>query len=135
MLLKSDNATVVVYVNRDKIPCVDTIELWHQCLQWHIHRRAQTLICNFMTNFRSRHLRDKSVNQELFSMINSTLNPLEIDLFATRFYTHLVSWHPVPMAEATDTFLQDWSTFTGYAHLHWCLISRARLDHTWQRWW
>ena len=36
-----------------------------------------------------------------------------------------VSWRPDPMAEVTDAFLQDWATFTGYAHPPWCLISRA----------
>ena len=61
-------------------------------------------------------------------MINSSLSPLEINLFVTRFSTRLsrfVSWHPDPMAEATGAFLQDWSTFTGYAHPPWCLISRV----------
>ena len=61
-------------------------------------------------------------------MINSILGPLEIDQFATRFSTRLprfVSWRPDPMAETTDAFLQDWSTFTGYAHTPWGLISRV----------
>ena len=84
-----------------------------------------------MAEFLSRHLRNRSdwiLNQELFFMINSTLGPLDIDLFATRFSTRFpcfVSWHPDPMAEATDAFLHDLSTFTGYAHPLWCLISRV----------
>ena len=61
-------------------------------------------------------------------MINTRLGPLDIDLFATSFSNRLprfVSWRPDPMAEATDAFLQDWSSYTGYAHPPWCLISRA----------
>ena len=36
-----------------------------------------------------------------------------------------VSWRPDPMAEATDAFLQDWSSYTRYAYPPWCLISRV----------
>ena len=108
-------------------------ELWQWCLQWDIHLRAQHLPgkLNFTADFLSRHLRDRSdwiLDEELFSMINSTLGPLDIDLFATRFSARLpgfVSRRPDPIAEATDAFLQDWSTFTGYAHPPWCLISQV----------
>ena len=88
VLLKSDNATVMAYVNRmggTKSPLLTQLvkDLWHWCLQWHIHLRAQHLHgrLNFTADFLSRHLRDRSdwiLDQVLFSMINSTLGPLEI---------------------------------------------------------
>ena len=96
VMLKLDNATVVVYVNKmggtKSLLLTQLVkDLWHWCPQRHIHLRAQHLPgrLNFTVDFLSHHLRDRSnwiLNRELFSMINSTL---EIDLFATRFSTCL----------------------------------------------
>ena len=69
-------------------------------------------------------------------MMNDSLGPLEVDLFATRFSTRLprfFSWRPDPEVEATDAFLQDWSGFVGYANPPWCLISRVLLKAQAQR--
>ena len=138
VLLKTDNSTVVAYINKmggTKSPILVQLakDLWQWCIQREIHLKAQHLPgkLNFTADFLSRHLRDRSdwiLDMELFSMINRRLGPLEIDLFATRFSTRLprfVSWRPDPMAEATDAFLQDWSAYRAYAHPPWCLIARV----------
>lgn len=103
------------------------------CLQKGIYLKAQHLAGkqNITAYFLSCHLRDSFdwiLNEEIFSMINDKLGPLDIDLFATRFSTYLprfVSWRPDPKAEVTDAFLQDWSAYKGYAHPPWCLISKV----------
>ena len=115
VLLKSDNATVVAYVNKmggTKSPLLTPLvkELWHWCLQRQIHLRAQHLPgrLNFMADFFSCHLWDRSnwiLSQELFSMIIWVPSGLEIDLFATRFSTRLqrfsagvwIQWRKQPM--------------------------------------
>ena len=138
VLLKTDNTTVVAYVNKmggTRSPILVQLakELWEWCLQRRIHVRAQHLPgkLNFNADFLSRHLRDRSdwiLDQEIFNMIDMKLGPLNVDLFATRFSTRLprfVSWRPDPMAEATDAFVQDWTLIRGYAHPPWCLISRV----------
>ena len=138
VLLKTDNTTVVAYINKmggTRSPMLIQLakDLWQWCLKRGIHLRAEHLSgeLNITADFLSRHLRDRTdwvLNPELFAMINSKMGPLDIDLFATRFSTQLqrfVSWRPDPMAEATDAFVQDWCQGMGYAHPPWCLISRV----------
>ena len=36
-----------------------------------------------------------------------------------------ISWCPDPLAEATDTFLQEWKMMQGCVHPPWCLIARV----------
>ena len=93
VLLKTDNTTVVAYVNkiggtRSLILVQPAKELWGWCLQRKIHLKAQHLPekLNFNADFLSRHLRDQSdwiLDQEIFNMIDAKL---DIDLFATRPY-------------------------------------------------
>jgi len=48
----------------------------------------------------------------LFALIQETMKPLKIDLFASHL-THQLSryysWRPDPAAEATEAFTQNWS--------------------------
>ena len=56
------------------------------------------------------------------------MGPLEVDLFASRLTKQLprfFSWRPDPEAEATDAFMQDWTTCRGFANPPWCLIHRC----------
>ena len=138
VLLKTDNTTVVAYVNRmggTKSPllCQLAKELWQWCLSEGIKLKAQHLPGkrNIKADFLSRHLRDRSdwiLDAELFQMIDDKWGPLQVDLFATRFSARLprfYSWRPDPLGEATDAFIQDWSTSLGYANPPWCLIARV----------
>lgn len=74
---------------------------------------------------RDRSDKDWQLNPAIFSKIVALWGPFHVDVFATRLSTLLprfYSWKPEPLAEATDAFLQDWSTLRGYAHPPWCLV-------------
>jgi len=62
---------------------------------------------------------DWMLARSVFLKIYQVLDPLEVDLFASRL-THqlpqLFSWRPDPLAEAVDAFQQDWSKVRGYAN-------------------
>ena len=71
---------------------------------------------------------DWKLNQAVFQRILATMGMMEVDLFASRLSRQLprfYSWRPDPEAEATDAFMQDWSTIRGFANPPWCLISRC----------
>ena len=87
-------------------------------------------VLNQIANYKSRTMidcTDLQLNPAIFRQVNQLFNPLEVDLFASRFTTQLqvyFSWRPDPYATATDVFLQDWSLGKGYANPPWCLIGR-----------
>ena len=86
---------------------------------------------NVTANRMSRSHQDHSdwkLNPYVFNRINLFWGPLQVDLFATRLSTQLLkyySWKPQPIAEAVDTFLQDWTVVRGYTNPPYCLISRC----------
>ena len=62
---------------------------------------------------------DWMLARSAFLKINQVLDPLEVDLFASRLshqLPQLFSWRPDPLAEAVDAFQQDWSKVRGYAN-------------------
>ena len=75
-----------------------------------------------------QYIRDRCnwmLHPQLFSQIKDKMGPLEVEMFACRL-THQLpryfSWRLDPAAEATDTYVQDWSPFRGYAYPPWCLF-------------
>ena len=138
VLLKSDNTTTIAYINhlggtKSRTLVKISKDLWSWCLNKGISLQAQYLPgkLNLSADFMSRHLTDRTdwiLNPSIFSCLNEMWGPLEMDLFAMRFSHQLprfFSWHPDPMAEATDAFSQDWRNVKGYAHPPWCLIARV----------
>ena len=109
------------------------VQMWKWCLDHHIFLTAEHLPGreNQIADEESRVVRDRCdwmMHPNLFSQIRQVMGLLEVDLFASRL-THQLprffSWRPDPLAEATDTFTQDWSQFQGYTNPPWCLILRT----------
>ena len=138
VLLKTDSATAVVYINNQggtasKNLVALTRDLWMWCLERNIHIEAQHLPgeLNCIADWESRHMKDRSdwkLDRQTFVRINRRYGPLEVDLFASRLTKQCpryFSWRPDPFAEATDALLQDWSGLRGYANPPWNLIARV----------
>jgi len=71
---------------------------------------------------------DWMLNPQVFSLVQQTMGPLHIDLFASRLTKQLLifySWRPDPEAQGTDASNQDWSQRRGFANPPWCLIARC----------
>ena len=68
---------------------------------------------------------DWKLDRQTFLRINDRYGPLEVDLFVPRITNQCCryfSWRPDPFAEATDAFLQDWTTMKGFAKPPWNLV-------------
>ena len=137
-MLKIDNTTAVAYINnhggtvsRELVSL--TRDLWMWCLERNIHIQAQHLpgVLNRTADWESRSMRDRSdwkLDQQIFLGIEEHYGPLEVDLFASRLTSQCrryFSWRPDPYAEATDAFLQDWTSMKGFANPPWNLIPRV----------
>ena len=138
VLLKIDNTTAVAYINNQggtvsKTLVTLTRDLWMWCLERNIHIQAQHLpgVLNYRADTESRTLKDRSdwsLDKDTFSKINERYGPIEVDLFASRLTNQCrryFSWRPDPYAEATDAFLQDWSSIRGFANPPWNMIPRV----------
>ena len=138
VLLLLDNQTAVAYINNlgGTVSAYATKlarDLWMWCLRRDILLTAQYLPGkeNVKADTESRVMRDRSdwmLNPLIFQRILSHFPYLEVDLFATRLTYQLprfYSWRPDPLAEATDAFLQDWSSMRGFANPPWNLIGRV----------
>lgn len=134
-LLKIDNTSAVAYINNhggtvSKKLVSLTRDLWMWCLKRNIHIQAQHVpgALNHIADMELRSMKDRSdwmLDQRTFANINKRYGPLEVDLFASRLTNqcpHYFSWRPDPSAEATDAFLQDWTTVKGFANPPWNLI-------------
>ena len=139
ILLKIDNTTAVAYIKKQggtisKDLIVLTRDPWMWCLERNIHIQAQYLpgVMNQVADRESRSMKDRSdwkLDLSIFLKINKRYGPVEVDLFATRLTNpcrRYFSWRPDPFAEATDTFLQDWTTVKGFANPPWNLVQRVR---------
>ena len=138
MLLKIDNTTAVAYINNQGGTVSEelvhlTRDLWMWCLERNIHIHAQYLPghLNTVADRESRSMKHRSywkLDVQIFNRIHQLFGPLEVDLFASGL-THqcqcYFSWRPDPFAEATDTFLQDWTGMLGFANSSWNLISNV----------
>ena len=137
MLLKSNNVTTVAYINhlggtKSKILANISKNIWLWCLQRGITLKAQhlpgkeNLKADFISPFEGQNR--LGPQPSLVQPHQSDMDPLLVDLFATRFSHQLprfFGWHPDPEVEATDAFLQDWRNLQAYAHPPWCLITRV----------
>ena len=91
---------------------------------------SPTHTSNMVADTESRTMRDRTdwkLSPAIFNRINHIFGPLEVDLFASRLtyqLIHYFSWRLDPLAEATDTFQQNWASLKGFANLPWCLIGR-----------
>ena len=140
VLMKIDNTTAVAYINNQggtvsKELISLTRDLWMWCLERNIHIQAQYLpgVLNQAADRESRSMKDRSdwsLDHSTFQKINRLYGPLEVDIFASRLTNQCrcyFSWRPDPFAEATDVFLQDWTTIKGFANPLWNLIPRVLL--------
>ena len=89
-----------------------TRDLWHWALE-DISLTAQHIpgVFNTVADRMERDRSDWMLAPQVFQKINSTLGPLEIDLFASRLTFQLpwfFSWRPDPQTAAVDAFQQDW---------------------------
>ena len=138
ILLRSDNSTVVAYVNhlggtKSRILSDIVRELWQWCLDRGTTITAQHLpgLENVRADFMSRHLSDRTdwrLNPRLFNLLNQLWGPFTVDLFATRLSRQLpkfYSWRPDPESAGTNALIQDWRDSIGYAHPPWCLVGRV----------
>ena len=133
-----DNQTAVAYVNNmgGTVFTQATLiarELWMWYLQRDISLSAQYLPGkdNTIADQESREMKDRSdwlLNREVFRKILCHFPHLNMDLFASRLTYQLprfFSWRPDPVAEATDSFQQNWKSLSGYANPPWNLVGRV----------
>ena len=135
VLLQLDNSTAVAYINNlggtiSPVLTALTRDLWLWALEKDISLTAQHIpgVSNTVADRMERDRSDWMLAPQVFQKINSTLGPLEIDLFASRLTFQLpwfFSWRPDPQAVAVDAFQQDWSLLRGYANPPWCLVGRV----------
>ena len=137
VLLKIDNTTVVAYINNQggtvsKELIALTKNIWMWCLERRIHIQAKHLpgAMNTKADLESRAQKDRSdwkLDHQTFLRINAIYRSLGVDLFASRLTNQCpryFTWRPDQYAEATDAFLQDWSSIKRYANPLWNLITR-----------
>ena len=118
-------------ISKDLI--VLTRDLWMWCLERNIHFQAQYLpgVMSKVADMESRSMKDRSVwklDHTIFLQINKRYGPVEVDLFATRLTNQCrryFSWWPDPFVEATEAFLQDWTTVKDFANPPWNLVQRV----------
>ena len=134
VLLRIDNTTMVAYINNfgktiSRELIVLARNLWMWCLERNIHIITQHLpgVLNQIADYKSRTMidcTDWQLNPAIFRQVNQLFNPLEVDLFASRFTTQLqvyFSWQSVHMPRQQ----MHWSFGEGYANPPWCLIVRV----------
>ena len=135
ILVRTDNVSARAYINHfggtHLWPMNHlAIQIWKWCIDRKIFLTAEHLpgIMNQVADEESRTVRDRCdwmIHPHLFAQIERKMEPLEMDMFASRL-THQLpryfSWRPDPAEEATDAFSQDWSQFQGYADPLWCLL-------------
>lgn len=136
--LLMDNTSAVFYINKmggTKSPILAqlALDLWHWSLQHNLVLEAQHIpgVLNVRADRESRILVDHNdwqLSKVVFSLINQTWRPLDLDLFPTRLSAQLprfISWRQDPRAGAFDAFSQDWSKVTGYAFSPFALVGRC----------
>ena len=129
--MKIDNTTAVAYINNQggtvsKELISLTRDLWMWCPERNIYIQAQYLpgVMNQAADRESRSMKDRSdwsLDHLTFQRINRLYGPLEVNLFASRLTNQChsyFSWRPDSFAEATDVFLQDWTTIKDFANPH-----------------
>lgn len=115
-----DNTTAVAYINHQggmKNPECDRIsrDIWAFCQEKGIWLYATHIagIDNTEADHESRVRAniEWELPQDTFEILNASLGPFEIDLFAPRLahkLTRYASWLPDPFAEIFDAFSCDW---------------------------
>ena len=141
ILVKSDNSTVVTYLNKEggtRSPhlCMLTWRILQWCLQNKVAVRATHIagIRNTIADHLSRRqviptewTLNRGVVQHIFNLTGTP----NIDLFASDLNHQLpvfCSWTPSSQALAIDAFSVQWDNWFGYAFPPTCLIPRVLLQ-------
>uniref|UniRef100_A0A1X7V3M5 Uncharacterized protein n=1 Tax=Amphimedon queenslandica TaxID=400682 RepID=A0A1X7V3M5_AMPQE len=87
---------------------------------------------NPVADMESRSMNDRSdwrLDRSVFLKIDKIYGPTELGLFTSRLTNQCrryFSWqHADPLAEATEAFIQDWTTVKGFANPPWNLVQRV----------
>ncbi|PFX21005.1 hypothetical protein AWC38_SpisGene14530 [Stylophora pistillata] len=136
--LLMDDVSATHYINKmggTKSPVLAklALDLWSWCLEHKILLEAQHIpvVLSVRADHESRtfhHHNDWKLSPAVFNLVNQTLGPLQLDLFASRLSAQLpkfISWRPDPEAEAFDAFSQNWSKVRGYAFPPFALVGRC----------
>ncbi|XP_078608493.1 uncharacterized protein LOC144880269 [Branchiostoma floridae x Branchiostoma japonicum] len=141
--IKSDNSTVVAYINRrggtkSSVLADLALNLWSFCVERGLLLSAVHVagLDNVRADFKSRNfnrLTEWSVSPSVYEIIlqicPALRNPRAVDLFASRLNRKLrlyVSWEPDPEAVGTDAFTLDWNQWEAlYAFPPFILVGRV----------
>lgn len=141
VLIRSDNTTVVQYINKQggtKSPhlCYKTWDLWKLAIKNNIHLKAAhiagrlNIVPDQLSRVRIRPT-EWTMNDAVLSQIFAIWDKPLIDLFAS-VQNHKMgifcSWEPHPQALATDALTISWDRMFAYAFPPICLIPRV-LEH------
>jgi len=141
--VKSDNSTVVSYINRrggTRSPALSNLalSLWDYCVERSILLSADHVagVTNVRADFRSRHFArttEWSLCPQVFQAIQKMCPSLRragaVDLFASRLNRKLpkfVSWEPDPESLGTNAFTMNWNQWEAlYAFPPFKIIERV----------
>ena len=138
VLIRSDNTTVVQYINKQggtksSILCQKAQELWQIFIQNQIEAKSAHIVGseNVLADQLSRTLikeTEWSLNQSILHRIFQILGSPSIDLFAS-VHNHKLpvfcSWTAHPQAYAIDALSISWESMYAYAFPPVCLIPRV----------
>jgi ribonuclease HI len=130
VLIVTDNTSVVAYVNNQggtcsRSLCVQVVEMFRWCHQENIQIKAKHIPgrLNVLTDTLSREVQivntEWSLCPQIFSEIYRKFSAPNIDLFATRYNTKLMTYVspiPDPQAYAVDALSMDWKNWWAYAY-------------------
>jgi hypothetical protein len=136
--IRTDNVTTVSYINKkggtksDRLVTIAK-DLWNFCLKEEMIITAEYLPGrnNTVADSLSRENPDSSdwkLEETIFQMIDQSLGPCKIDLFASRTNRQLqtfISWRTDPEAVGSDALTISWKKQLGYAFPPFCLIGRC----------
>ena len=136
--IRTDNVTTVSYINKkggtksDRLVTIAK-DLWNFCLKEEMIITAEYLPGrnNTVADALSRENPDSSdwkLEETIFHMIDQSLGPCKIDLFASRTNRQMqtfISWGTDPEAVGSDALKISWKKQLGYAFPPFCLIGRC----------
>ena len=138
VLVRSDNSTVVSYINRQggtRSPrlCLWTWMMWQWCIQHQVQLLAVHLagVNNRLADLLSRHRvqpTEWSLHRGVAQTVFNSLGRQTIDLFASSANAQLptyCSWRVDPGALATDALAMSWRNLEAYAFPPIALIPRV----------
>ena len=138
VLIRSDNSTVVQYINkqggtRSILLCQKTLDLWHLAIQNQIQLKSahiagkSNVLADMLSRTKIRHT-EWSLNTSVVHQIFQLLGFPQIDLFASaenKKTQIFCSWYPHPNALAVDALSIPWENMFAYAFPPICLIPKV----------